>query len=206
MLRCVSWKSITGMLVVGTIALLDPASTRAQYPIYNGGQVLTPYGQRGTVGSYLNRPVWRWNNQATRPYQYQYYAPPAYQQPYAYQSQQPNGYQLPNNQVLQPSNAPQPSANTAQQQSANTAQQPANTAAAQPSTSGPRQPANTAQQPSTNQYPAYRYSYSYGSPYGTYSAAPGTYSYSSGYASAPYSYGMNRYRMVYPRILGGFWR
>ena len=43
-----------GLLAMGLFLVLGSVPARAQFPVFYGGQVLTPFGNRGSDGSYLN--------------------------------------------------------------------------------------------------------------------------------------------------------
>jgi hypothetical protein len=80
---------LVGALVIAGGMGLEVPVARAQFPVFYGGQVLTPFGNRGSNGSYLNR------RQARRAYRYAGRPGSYYPARPRYYSAQPGYYSVP---------------------------------------------------------------------------------------------------------------
>jgi hypothetical protein len=79
MRRRIRARMLAGALVLAGGMGLEVPLARAQFPVFYGGQVLTPFGNRGSDGSYLNRrQAPRVRRFASRPRAYAYPAQPRY--------------------------------------------------------------------------------------------------------------------------------
>jgi hypothetical protein len=73
MRRRIRARMLVGALVLAGGMGLEVPAARAQFPVFYGGQVLTPFGNRGSDGSYLNRrQAPRVRRFAARPRRYYY--------------------------------------------------------------------------------------------------------------------------------------
>jgi hypothetical protein len=74
--------ALLGVLVIAGTSWLGLPPTRAQFPIFYGGEVLTPFGNRNSDGSYRTAPPRRsptprprYNTTPPARARYNYYAP-----------------------------------------------------------------------------------------------------------------------------------